>query len=413
MASGAGRRSIPVDEPASRTRGLDGGAHIGDGFARVTRAVLAVAVFATSFLFRFVRAHSEVTNDFFWHVASGRQMLLGELPVRDFFDPGQPLKSIISALAEMVGGHSVLSEVAVSLIFMSLGAVLVFLLATEASRSQVIGLLVTVLAVAIAPRLYAYPKIFLYPFAVWAMWRYLERPDRSRMVILAICAALAFLFRHDHGAYIGVAAAVTLLVHHWRDGAAAFSRAVAVFALVMAGLLSPYLLFVQANGGVVTHLLDGMEFTRAEVGAGARMPPRWTAAAVQGVGIRPPRASPRPTVSVRWTARGASDNGARAARERRYGLMHPDVQDQRTWTYELHDVSLENLLAILSDDDIEDTVGIDPAMSGSPRAPPEKRLLILEGLRTLVSANALPWLFYLFYAMPFMALAARGESPSL
>ncbi|MEO2192192.1 MAG: hypothetical protein ABGY24_07100 [bacterium] len=116
---------------------------------------MACAVFVASFLFRFVRVEQEITNDFFWHVVGGRQMLLGELPGRDFFEPGQPLKSVVSVLAEALGGHSLLSEVSASLIFMSLGAVLVFLLATEASRSQIIGLLVTVLAVAIAPRLYA------------------------------------------------------------------------------------------------------------------------------------------------------------------------------------------------------------------------------------------------------------------
>ena len=113
-------------------------------------------MFGFAFLFRFI-VPPDFTNDFFMHVVRGRQMLLGELPFRDFYDPGLPLMYAVSAFAQAVGGHSLLSELTVSLVFMSVGATLVFLLASEASRSQVAGLLVAVLTVVIAPRIYAYP----------------------------------------------------------------------------------------------------------------------------------------------------------------------------------------------------------------------------------------------------------------
>ena len=51
---------------------------------------LGGAVFVVSFLFRFIE-QPELTNDFFMHVVGGRQMLLGDWPVRDFVDLGQPL----------------------------------------------------------------------------------------------------------------------------------------------------------------------------------------------------------------------------------------------------------------------------------------------------------------------------------
>ena len=53
---------------------------------RAATGVAACGVFVTSFLFRFLQP--AVNNDFFVHVVRGRQMLLGELPVRDFDEPG-------------------------------------------------------------------------------------------------------------------------------------------------------------------------------------------------------------------------------------------------------------------------------------------------------------------------------------
>ena len=231
--------------------------------------VAACCVFVASFWFRFLQP--AVNNDFFVHVVRGRQMLLGELPVRDFDEPGLPAMSVVSALAEAVGGHSLLPEVTASIAFMSLGAVLVFLLASEASRSHIIGLLIAVWTVLMVPRLYSYPKIFLYPLALWVMWRYLDRPGRAGTVVLAVCTALAFLFRHDHGMYIGAAVVVTLFLRHWPGGRTDLSRAMTWFALVTALVLSPYLLFVQVHGGLGAYLGTGLEFSRNEAARNARV----------------------------------------------------------------------------------------------------------------------------------------------
>ena len=79
-------------------------------------AILGGAVFAVSFLFRFM-VQPGVSNDFVMHVVGGRQMLLGDWPVLDVVDPGLPLMHAMSALAEWLGGQSRLSKVTVSLIF--------------------------------------------------------------------------------------------------------------------------------------------------------------------------------------------------------------------------------------------------------------------------------------------------------
>jgi hypothetical protein len=371
-------------------------------------------VFGFAFLFRFI-VPPDFTNDFFMHVVRGRQMLLGELPFRDFYDPGLPLMYAVSAFAQAVGGHSLLSELTVSLVFMSVGATLVFLLASEASRSQVAGLLVAVLTVVIAPRIYAYPKVFLYPLAVWAIWRYLERPSRFGVGVLAVCTVIAGLFRHDHGVYIGAAVLLMLVVRHWTDEPGRRARAAASFVLVTGMLLTPYLLFIQVSGGVVTYMQTGLAFSRHAAGMLQELP-RFRGGEVRWVAISPPR----PAVNVRWSPELALDDESRTEVERRHGLRRPDFQGERSWTYDLQDTSPENVMSLVQHAEVEDTAGVDRA-TGEVLPPPSEswfaslrrvvpllRLRLGEGLGALVSANAMPWLFYLFYAMPLLAIGLLG-----
>ena len=315
---------------------------------RVTTIVAACGVFVISFLFRFL--YPQVNNDFFLHVVRGRQMLLGELPVRDFVESGLPGMSVVSAIAEAVGGYSLMTEVTVGIFFMSIGAVLVFLLASEASRSRIIGLLIAVWTVSMAARLYSYPKIFLYPLALWMLWRYLDRPGRVQTVVLAGCTALAFFFRHDHAVYIGVAVVLTLFMRHWQGGRRDLSRAMTLYALVTTLLLSPYLLFIQVHGGLGAYIRTGVEFSRDEAVRNGRVWP--------------------------------------------------------TWTYHLNDPSRANGLSMLNDPDIEDIPGIDRSTGDlvAPLAEPASGFVFFEDVGTLISSNALTWVFHLFWGMPLAAI---------
>jgi hypothetical protein len=54
---------------------------------RIVMLCAATAVFVGTFLFRFLTL--EFMNDHVVHLSRGRQILLGEVPVRDFFDPGE------------------------------------------------------------------------------------------------------------------------------------------------------------------------------------------------------------------------------------------------------------------------------------------------------------------------------------
>ena len=65
------------------------------------------------------------------------------------------------------------------------------------------------------PRLYSYPKVFLYVAAIGLAWVYAHRGSRWHMSLMAALTALAFLLRHDHGVYIAVMLVCFLGLREW------------------------------------------------------------------------------------------------------------------------------------------------------------------------------------------------------
>jgi hypothetical protein len=65
--------------------------------------------------------------------------------------------------------------------------------------------------------------------------------------------AVAFLLRHDHGVFTGLGVAVTLMLMTqvpWRERA----RHAAIYLVLVAALLAPYLAFIEMNGGVGAYI---------------------------------------------------------------------------------------------------------------------------------------------------------------
>ena len=88
-------------------------------------------------------------------------------------------------------------------------------------------------------------------------------PTPTRIMLGAVTAAIAFLFRHDHGLYIGVATAAAIalrLLPDWR----ASLRAVARFGGLVALLLAPWAAFVQYDEGLLQYFGSAVEFSRRE-----------------------------------------------------------------------------------------------------------------------------------------------------
>jgi hypothetical protein len=382
-----------------------------DGPIAVGRsAVLAGAAAATpaTFLFRFLTA--ELTNDHFVHLSRGWQILQGEVPVRDFFDPGLILQYYTSTAALALSGHNLLGEAIVTCLFVAAGAGLAFVEAARLSRSLWIATAATTLVVVSSPRLYNYPKMFFYVLALVAGWHYATRPTRGRAAVLALVTALAFLYRHDHGVYIGVSSAALLAIVHWPDWKTATAR-LAQYGLVGLLLLAPFLAFVQATAGLPRYVRG----ISPQADRALSIQFNWLPFAVD---TRAPLAVVRPPTARRVNLRWA-DGIAEADRwrlEARYGLRRPMHEDGSTWSYVLTDESREGIAAVVDDPLVADTHGIDRAgrridldeswVVRLQRAVPLLRARLLPGVFS--EGNALAWWYYLTLLLPPAALLLLG-----
>lgn len=379
---------------------------------------LAALVFLVTFVFRLL--DPELLNDHFWWISAGRQILAyGELPFRDFWEPGYFLQCFTSALLQLIFGYNLLGEALFSIFFIALGTALTFLLAARASRSVVIGLLGAAFVLMTYPRLYHYHKVFFYVFALLLIWRYIDRPSRRNLVLVALCTALAFLFRHDHGIYIGAAALAALIATHWKAGPRLLARAGALYLTTALAPVVPFLVFVQVNGGIITYFREGTEFSLRERDRSmAALPPRFVIDPTAPLlALAPPTASPA-RINVRW-APGVTDD-QRLALEQRYTLTNArrlaDDPRGRSWGYTIEDTSDKNLRRLARDPRVEDTL-YRPAPKASlldtlQQTWPLLRLRLAPGL--IRPENAAPWLYTLFLALPVLTLAALrfGRRPA-
>ncbi len=219
-------------------------------------AVVAVCVFAFSWPFRFNDpggSFAGLTDDHFFYLVRGWQILFGDLPVRDFVDHGAPLFYYIGAAVQVVMGRGTVSELIFCTTALSLGAALTFWLAARGSGSIWAGLAGCLLHIWLGPRFYNYPKILVYTAAIPLLWWFADRPSARPRLWIAVVTVIAFLFRHDHGVFVGVAMAALLVFMNglsWKERA----RHAVIYALLVLAFSSPYLAFIQWNGGVASYL---------------------------------------------------------------------------------------------------------------------------------------------------------------
>jgi len=363
---------------------------------RIVMLCAATAVFVATFLFRFLTL--EFMNDHFVHLSRGRQILLGEVPVRDFFDPGLFLQYYASAAALMLSGGTLFGEAILTVSLIALGGALTFLMAARLSASLSLGLLAAVAAISIGPRLYGYPKVFLFVLALACGWRYARDRSTRRLFVMALVTAVAFLFRHDHGVYIGISMTGLLVLLDW----GAMPRALSTFGRYLAFtalLLLPFGIFIQSTTGVVPYLRgSGPQMT--ELTTPVFVWPRFAVAASEpAAGLNRP---PEQSVHVRWT--DDIDDAVRLEREQRYALTKPArTDDAHTWRYELANNTPENIRALVGDPLVVDTNGVDRNASRIPseswRERTTRRLLSFRRT-TLTQDNALAWLYYATLLLP-------------
>jgi hypothetical protein len=233
---------------------------------RFVMGVLAAGLFLFAWLYRFndpSGSFAGLTDDHFFYLARGWQMLFGDLPVRDFVDHGAPLYYYVAAAVQLVMGRGTLSELLFSVTVLAACASATFWLAARGSGSIAAGLVGAAFQIFLEPRFYNYPKLMVYVVAIPLLWRFAETPTVVLTFCLALVTAIGFLFRHDHGVFVALAMAVLLLLmerERWLDR---LKHAVLYGAFVCA-LLAPYLLFVQLNGGVVSYFEQAMAWAERD-----------------------------------------------------------------------------------------------------------------------------------------------------
>ena len=232
----------------------------------VVTAAIAIAVFTFAWFYRFNDpggSFAFLTDDHFFYVVRGWQILFGDLPVRDFVDHGAPLYYYVAAAVQVLFGRGTLSEITFSVTVLAACAAGLFLVSARASGSLLLALAATLWHVLLEPRFYNYPKILVYVVAIPALWAFLDRPDRRRILSLAVITVVAFLFRHDHGVFVAAAFAALLLIARELSWAQRIRSAVAYGLLVLL-LLAPYLVFIQLNGGIPLYFRTAIAWSQRD-----------------------------------------------------------------------------------------------------------------------------------------------------
>ena len=223
----------------------------------------ACCAFALTALYRFL-ATASFPNDEHEYLAGAQQILLaGEWPTRDFFDPGRPLMYVASAAAQVVFGQPLFAEALLTSLAFGAAAALLLIAAHRLSGSLLVAVIATALTVALFPRPYAYPKVLLYVAGPLVMWAWLHRPTWPRMIGMAGFVAIAALLRHDHGVYLGGAAAATILLAPARGHGQRVAR-LTWFAVLVAIFMLPYAIYVETSEGVFAFLRAAWGYSSRE-----------------------------------------------------------------------------------------------------------------------------------------------------
>jgi hypothetical protein len=366
-------------------------------------ALIAFVIAASSFIYRFNTLGGPLggfDNDHFPQLVRSIAMLDGERPIRDFTDA--ELRSLwpaptysTSALAQRIFGRSLRSEALLTVGMLSIGSAGLFLVSARLASAILPAFVATILAVALRPALYNYPKIVLYALAVAAMLGYARRPTNLRLMMLGLVVGIGALFRHDHGVYLGIASAALVVLMHGRH----VLRSMAVLAVTCALMLLPGITLAQIDGGFMRYLHESLELSRQEASRTTNAGVRFIVDPSQPLlrhldAARPPA----PRIAVRWVPALTPELRRRAEAE--LGLLDPIRRtDASNWSYALEDTSRTHLGVIVGDARVRDTDGIDRARFVLTAPPPPGPGWTAELLRWRIapgifrSENALPWLY--------------------
>jgi hypothetical protein len=306
---------------------------------------------------------STPTNDDFMHLTLANQLLAGDWPLRDFFDIYGVLMYAISAAAQLVFGHRLLSEAVVVGVMLAVSTYLVFSLVRALTGSTSAAALAAVLLIVAGPRGYSYPKMIIYAVAAVLWWRYVSVPTWPRVLALGAWVATAFYWRADHGAYVSISVALAVVAAHGLSRQAAIRLAQAAAVAIVA--VVPLLLLASVAIGLRSFVESGVTIWRTQqTTANTHAWPRWPVRRIGDlIRLEGPEAF-APTVGVRW-AEGSSAE-ARAMVLGRYGLTPVGSDGPSVQIVQVSDHTPATVRALINEPIVADTSGIDRSQSAIP-----------------------------------------------
>jgi hypothetical protein len=392
-------------------------------FHRSTLVLLvATAVAIGSFAYRFNTMGGPLAgfeNDHFTQLVRAIAMLDGEQPIRDFSET--ELRAVwpaptysVSALAQRVFGRSLRSEALLTIGMLSIGAAGVFWLSTQFAGAMIPALITALLAIALRPALYNYPKIIVYVLGIGGMLAYARRPTTARLVALALITVIGGLYRHDHGVQLAIASGALILLTHGR----AAWRSLVIFAATCVVALLPGIVFVQVHGGFIRYLRDCLVLSGQEASRTVEGGLNFDIDRTQKLIVRAPLPEPpKPRIAVRWTPTLTATDRQRA--EAQLHLLDPVPRtDSSNWSYVVDDPTADRLRAIVRDARAVDTDGIDRSTFELTATPPPQpprwrqeiaRWRIAPGV--FRADNAAPWLYLVAWAVVIAATACAIWPP--
>ncbi len=233
----------------------------------------AFAIGAVAFALRFNALGGTMggfDNDHFVRLLRTDLLLDGEQPLRDFADAElrgawPSLGYATSAWAQQLWGRTLLSEAYLTAGALALSAAGVFLLALHLSQRWTVALLAAACVIAAHPKLYNYEKVFVLFVGALLIRAWIVRPSWLTIAVLSAWTAVATLFRHDFGVYVGMASVVALLVRGPAPLGDRLRRALG-YTTLTAALLLPSIVWVQQHAGLVEYAQRTLESVKGESG---------------------------------------------------------------------------------------------------------------------------------------------------
>lgn len=208
------------------------------------------AVIVGSIAFALTTASGELLDDHFGRIVLGYQWLMfGDVPFRDFFDPGLFGAAAWSAVALAASQGTLLGEIVLDSAAIGVGLAITSALAARATQSVALGAFAALISFAAGVRLYDYDKVLSYPIGLWACWYFADFPTRWRSALAGFVIGFTALLRYDTALYLGSAWTVTLLTVH-RSDIRLLVRHAGISALAAACLGIPVLWWLHSLSGL-------------------------------------------------------------------------------------------------------------------------------------------------------------------